>query len=131
MVEYLTTAHNVRVLGYAVDCETQELTIRTEQQGKRLVMRFEALLAHHFDHAGIRNVIYDITSVPLDEFIAEERKRLIRTLRYGFPAPVSGGLDSLRRSLTEQGYRVFEIRASVGLCGYVIAKRLIIEPLAP
>jgi hypothetical protein len=126
----LTAAHYVRVLGYAVDYDAQELCIRTDQQGRRLSMRFEALLAHHFDHAGSRNVIYDIAAVPLDEFIAAERKRLARTLRYGFPAAVSGGLDSLRRSLTEQGYRVFEIRASVGLCGFVIAKRLVIEAAA-
>ncbi|MGI5920046.1 MAG: hypothetical protein ACOX8N_10455 [Christensenellales bacterium] len=128
IAEQLITAHNARVLGYAVDYDAQELAIRVEQQGKRLVMRFTGLVAHHFNHAGIRNVIYDIAAVPLDEFIDSERKWLTRTLRFGFPVTVRGGLDSLRRSLSEQGCQVFDIRASVGLCGFVIAQRLIIEP---
>ena len=128
IAEQLTTTHNARVLGYAVDYDAQELTIRVEQQGRRLVMRFAGLVAHHFYHAGIRNVIYDIAAVPLDEFIDSERKWLTRTLRYGFPVTVRGGLDSLRRSLSEQGCQVFDIRASVGLWGFVIAQRLIIEP---
>jgi len=128
LAEHLTTAHNVRVLGYEVDYDARELTIRVEQQGKRLAMRFAGLVAHHFNHAGIRNVIYDIAAVPLDEFIDAERKWLTRTLRYGFPVTVRrGGLDSLYRSLSEQGCQVFDIRASVGLCGFVIAQRLVIE----
>lgn len=128
IAEHLTAAHNVRVLGYAVDYDSRELTIRVEQQCKRLVMRFAGLVAHHFNHAGLRNVIYDIAAVPLDEFIDAERKWLTRTLRYGFPVVAHGGLDGLRCSLDEQGCQVFDIRASVGLCGFVIAQRLIIEP---
>ena len=85
------------------------------------------LVAHHFNHVGIRNVIYDIAAVPLDEFIDAENKWLTRTLRYGFPVTVRDGLGSLRRFLSEQGCQVFDIRASVGLCGFVIAQRLIIE----
>ena len=125
---HLTAAHNARVLGYSVDYDdARELAIRVEQQGKRLVMRFAGLVAHHFNHVGIRNVIYDIAAVPLDEFIDAESKWLTRTLRYGFPVTVRDGLGSLRRFLSEQGCQVFDIRASVGLCGFVIAQRLIIE----
>lgn len=126
--EFVSGTHYVRVSGYTVDYDAQQLCIRANRQGQLLTFRFEELLAHHFDHAGNRNVIYDISTVPMDEFVAAERKQLARTLRYGFPAPVNGGPDDLRRSLNEQGYRVFEIRASVGLCGFVIAKRLVIEP---
>jgi len=131
LVEYVMATHYVCILGYSVDYGAQEMRISTERQGKRLEFRFEELLAHHFDHAGSRNVIYDIVSVPLGDFINAEQKQLSHALRYGFPAPVGGGLDELQRSLTEQGYRVFEIRASVGLYGYVIAKRLVIEPSQP
>ena len=91
IAEQLITAHNARVLGYAVDYDAQELAIRVEQQGKRLVMRFTGLVAHHFNHAGIRNVIYDIAAVPLDEFIDSERKWLTRTLRFGFPLQSAAG----------------------------------------
>ena len=103
--QYVVAAHCLRVSGYTVDYEKLELCIRTERDNRRLALRFEELLAHHFDHASCRNVIYDVSTVPLDEFITSERRRLIRTLRYGFP--VKGkGLDDLRQSLSEQGYSV-------------------------
>ncbi len=128
--EYVMAAHCVQVLGYTVDYEVGELNITTEQQGKRLQMRFEELLAHHFDHAGLRNVIYDVATVSLDAFIAAERRQLTRALRYGFPLQEGRGPDELRRYLSEGGYSVFQIRASVGMYGYVIAKRLVIEASA-
>ena len=128
--EYVMAAHCMRVLSYTVDYEASELGISTEQQGKRLRMRFEELLAHHFDHAGRRNVIYDVSTVSLDAFITAERRQLTRAMRYGFPLEEGRGTDDLRRYLIEEGYSVFQIRASVGMCGYVIAKRLVIEGAA-
>ncbi len=125
--EYVMAAHCVRVLSYSVDYDACEMRICTDQQGKRLELRFEALLAHHFDHAGSRNVIYDVATMPLDDFVTSERKLLTRTLRYGFPLNEGKGVDELRLYLKEQGYSVFVIRASVGMCGFVIAKRLVLE----
>ena len=125
--EYVMAAHYVLVRGYAVDYEACELRIDTLRQGKRLLLRFEELLAHQFDHAGSRNVIYDVATVSADEFVAAQRKQLMRTLRYGFPMKEGKGPDALRDYLNEQGYTVFVVRASVGMCGYVIAKRLVIE----
>ena len=128
--EYVMAAHCLQVLSYTADYETGELNISAEQQGRRLQMRFEELLAHQFNHAGRCNVIYDVATVSLDAFITAERRELTRTLRYGFPLREGRGPDELRRCLSEGGYSVFRIRASVGMCGFVIAKRLVIEEAA-
>lgn len=125
--ECVMAAHCVRVLGYAVDYEACELRITTDQQGKRLVLRFEELLAHHFDHTGRRNVIYDVSAISPDAFITAERRQLTRTLRYGFPLGEGKDTEALRAYLSAHSYSVYQIRASVGMCGYVIAKRLVIE----
>ena len=125
--EYVMAAHCVKVLSYTVDFEAGELRIRADREGKRLLMRFEELLAHQFDHTGNRNVIYDVSTVSLDAFITAERRQLTRTMRYGFPLKEGRGPDELRKYLSEGGFSVYQIRASVGMCGYVIAKRLVIE----
>ncbi len=120
--EYTAKAHGGRINSYSVDFSARELRIDTEKDGARTVLRFEGLLAHQFEHAINDSVLYDVAEVPLGDFIADEKKRLVKALKYGFPAPVGGSLIGLRRKLREKNYKVFSIRACVGLCGYVIAK---------
>jgi hypothetical protein len=122
LCEYTVKAHGGRINGYSVDFTARVLRIDTEKDSARTVLRFEGLLAHQFEHAISDSVLYDVTALPLDEFIAEEKKRLVKALKYGFPAPVGGSLIGLRSKLREKNYKVFGVRACVGLCGYVIAK---------
>jgi hypothetical protein len=117
-------AHSARVIGYTVDFPGRELRIHAERDDARVELCFAGLLAHQFDHAVRDNIIYDVTLMPMERFLKEERKRLVKALRYGFPAPAGHSIETLRRKLREKDYRVYEIRASVGLCGFVIAKSL-------
>jgi len=127
VLEEYAHVHDNIVLSYHVDICNEELKLITRYFEEELVtITFKGVSTHQFDHVTYQNMLMGIWRVPTDLFIEENKELLEEYLNYGAPI-VAQSCDELKKHLNETGQQVFEIGASIGLCGFVFAKEILIE----
>lgn len=114
------------IISYMVDFEKSILQINTRNCDKEIIIRFKGLLAHKFENVITNNIIFDISEATMEEFILEESNTLSESLEYGFPTIEVSNMRELENYLKENLYGVFYITSSLGMCGYIIAKEIIL-----
>jgi hypothetical protein len=99
---------------------------------------FEDVLVHHFETQCMAdasperarypsNVIFDIEEEEARITIGRYRDFILSKRNYGWPVSGWNDLEDLARLLTKDGNRCFHIHGTVGLDGFVIARRMLIE----
>lgn len=119
--------HDSEILSYYVDIENRKIIFNTLCKNfeveKRAEIRFENVLAHYFRNVADQNVISDIYEESTAKFLDEYRDILNEEKRYDWPTNYKDQ-EELIGFLADNGYRIFYIDSSVGLFGFIIAKKL-------
>ncbi|MBU5438146.1 hypothetical protein KQI42_09010 [Tissierella sp. MSJ-40] len=118
--------HDNIIISYMVDFEKQILQINTKSYDEEVVIRFQGLLAHVFENVLLNNIILEIYQVTIECFLLEKVNRISEVLKYGFPTIEVSNIKELEDYLKEKEYRVFYLTASLWMCGYIIAKEIIL-----
>ncbi|WP_353094006.1 hypothetical protein [Tissierella praeacuta] len=120
--------HDNMIISYMVDFEKQILQINTKNyDDEKIIIRFQGLLAHAFENVILNNIILEIYQVKIEHFLLDKANKLSETLKYGFPTIGVSNVRELGDYLKENRYRVFYLTASLGMCGYIIAKEIILQ----
>lgn len=126
MNEFLSSfdgVHDYYILSYFVDFTAHTITFETKtSEGQRGSICFHGVLNHHFECIGQDNILFGIDELAIEYFFEKYKNLLNDMLPYGFPAPVSRNV--LEKQMREEKIRIFEISASLGLSGFILAKEI-------
>ena len=122
-----TSVHDHTVVGYTVDALRRQLILRTEFESsasvvERCEVTFSDVEAYCLEHDRLGTILFDIREVPavslFDNNLArfESGHRLV-----GWPRFWKTSAEDARRYLVEHKTRGFEISASIGMSGWVLA----------
>jgi hypothetical protein len=126
--EYDSKVHDNRITSFSVDFINKVLQLNTQWEEKEITtITFTGLLAHKFENVIEYNIILDLYEVTVESFIKNEKEQLDESLKYGFPSMKSMNIMELEKSLSTEKYKIFYMESSLGLCGYIIAKDIIID----
>lgn len=123
LIAALSKVHDNFILSYAVDFQEHTLKLKTQNaNGNTILITFDGLLAHHFEHVSQDNILFGIDEISVEDFFANYQGLLGKTLCYGFPCCCS--LDELHTRMHTEHLRVFVIDSSLGLNGFVLCKSI-------
>ena len=123
LITSLSKVHDSFILSYAVDFQEHTLKLKTQNaNGNQILLTFDGLLAHHFEHVSQDNILFGIDEISVEDFFAKYQGLLDKTLCYGFPCCCS--LDELHTRMHTEHLRVFVIDSSLGLNGFVLCKSI-------
>ena len=123
LIAALSKVHDNFILSYAVDFQEHTLKLKTQNaNGNTILITFDGLLAHHFEHVAQDNILFGIDEISVEDFFANYQGLLDKTLCYGFPCCCS--LDELHTRMHTEHLRVFVIDSSLGLNGFVLCKSI-------
>jgi hypothetical protein len=115
-----------------VDCERRSVRLVTEYRdgrsasdAERTTVVFDGVEAYSFglDIPG-QNILFDISVVDTARFLTEHQDEFKRN--YGWPGFWNGSLDDAGTYLAEADVRGYEIESSSGLCGWIVAREMLI-----
>lgn len=128
--DYSSLLHDNEIQLYLVKIHERVLCLETVRtSGEKVIVEFTGLMAHNFSHVIATNIILDLIHVTIEYFIKRESEKLSELLRYNFPSMKSREVYALKNELEKEGYKVFYLKASLGLNGYVIAKNVSVKGL--
>ena len=128
IVQQYDMVKNNIILSICVDMKhnTMVLETKNEERRERVSIKFTGLFAHQFDFVARYNILAEIRETPVKEYILRDWKKIDENLKVGFPilsADIVCASD-LGTYITNGGWHVYDVVASAGLGGYVIAKKL-------
>ena len=122
--------HDNRILRYCADFEAHTLRMDTQTEaGEKVSVHFTGLLAHWFENVIQDNILFGMDEISVGGFFERYKDLLDGTISYGFPACCS--IKELRERMEREKIRSFVIDASLGLCGFVLAKEVEIQCQSP
>ena len=123
----MSIVHDNTIQSYTVDFETDTLIIKTlhctDKTQEKTNVIFTDYLAHTFDGEMKGSIIFDIREYQLEHFLREELNMMREQRRFGWPMYYKTE-NELIEFFQTNGYKVFEISSSYGLCGWVFAKQM-------
>ena len=122
--------HDNEILSYCVDVQNNKLEMATKYYDKeKTTIVFTDYIAHRFEYVTYTNIINSIEQTPVEDFFDKNKHLLEDGLRNAFPI-FATSIEELRTYLKKNGQNIFEISSSIGLCGFIIAKEILIEVVA-
>lgn len=127
----MSQVHDNIISSYHVDFDTEQLVLKTRyyysgelQEHTDIV--FSGYLVHVFKHALKGSVILDIEECDPIFFYEREREHIQYSRNYAWPFlyKTNDTKAELLAYIQENGYTVFEVSASYGLSGFVLAKEM-------
>jgi len=127
IIEEYFGVHDNEIHSYHVDIRNRILQMDTQyyDKGKTRIV-FTGVRAHRFENVTYCNIINRISQLSIDCFIDENEAFLEDSLRYAFPI-YAESISALKAYLEENELKIFDICSNLGLCGFVIAKDIVIE----
>jgi len=119
--------HDNVIRSYSLDFEAETLTMKTlyhtDSVFEKTDVIFRGYLAHVFENETKGSIIFDIEEYPLNLFLKNERTLLAKKKKYAWPFYYQAETEFVG-FFQAHGYKIFEIRSSYGLCGFVFAKQM-------
>jgi len=131
----MSWVHDNIILSYNVDLVQEILVIKTKYHTQEVCEEtdviFKGLLTHDFKHVLQNSMIFDIQEYPIERFIKNSSELIEREKGYGWPFPFFDAREKRNKEMLmayvrAKKYKVFEIMASTGLNGWVMAKQMMI-----
>lgn len=122
----IISIHDDIVYAYSVDCENRRIALHTRfANGSRTEYTdviFTGVIAHHFKHVLAHNILFDVTEIPVRGIVTDAAALLAAGKSYCWPDGIEyRDAEELIRILEGRGARGFEVSASYGMSGWVIA----------
>jgi len=126
----IKSVHDNFIVSYEVKCEGREIRMETEYRDRgdpfeRTTIVFGSVEAYDFKHDCLGNIIFDLEEVTAESILEarladfQEGHRLS-----GWPRFWRHSLDEVRRYLSENGVRGYELSTSYGMSGWVLAREM-------
>jgi hypothetical protein len=130
--------HDNWIYAHHVNHDTGVIVLRTfyphSQAPEYTDVIFEGVLVHHFETQRMSkgdsypsNVLFDIEEEDASITVERYKDIIIPQKNYGWPVGGWDSLEDLARMLTANGHQSFHIHGTVGLDGFVFAKRMILR----
>jgi hypothetical protein len=127
--------HDDQLVSYDVQCEKRTITLHTEYRVEDKPTEFtnvvfEGVQGYHFENDAFGNIIFDVSNVPVEQFLAEYGNEMSELYRMNGSSTWAADLVSAPECLREQGIKAFILSSSLGLSGWVLAKEISISEIA-
>nr|WP_239500246.1 hypothetical protein [Bacillus pseudomycoides] len=120
----MISVHDNTIISYQVNFEKEEIQIHTlTELGKNVYIVFSGVLAHFFETQTNNSIIFSIDQHQLLDFCKENKELLEQQKSYGWPIFYED-IKELEETLIKGNYFYYNIYASLGLNGWVLAKKL-------
>ncbi|MBJ8056135.1 hypothetical protein JDS87_30860 [Bacillus cereus] len=120
----MVSVHDSTIISYQVNLEKEEIHIHTLTESERNVyVIFSGVLAHFFETHLSGSIIFDIEKGQLLDFFKENKRLLEQQKNYCWPICYED-IKELEETLIKENYFYYNICASYGLSGWVLAKKL-------
>jgi hypothetical protein len=125
-MEKLPSLHDYLLISYAVNCDAHQIRLRARSEAwagsKERTILFDEVEAYSFKNDAFGNVISELREVPLDRVLREHGSEMTKAYRQAGACPWADNLSSASEVLAAKGVKGFELSASYGLSGWVLAK---------
>ena len=133
--KFMISVHDNIIREYQVDFINSVLTIKTEfcdgvdteSENEKTDIVFTEYLTHVFYNETKYSIIFDVYELPSSDFIKEEQEVLEKRKHSGWPIfykTPDNFAEELSAYLKNDEYKTFCISSSLGLNGWVIAKKM-------
>ena len=128
------SVHDNLLVSYEVRCDARAILLRTEHRAKNeptefVNVIFKGVQGYRFENDAFGNIILDVETVAIDEFLKEHGTEISESYRMaGSPGPWAANLETASDHLLEQGIQGFILSSSHGLSGWVLASEIAILP---
>ncbi|WEG18948.1 hypothetical protein PQ478_10805 [Alkalihalophilus pseudofirmus] len=123
----MSTVHDCKLLNYQVDFERSRLEINVlDEEEKNVKIIFEDLFTFHFEDQLPNSILLDIVEEDVHLFASKNKELLHRSKDYSWPMNYEN-IKELVRYIKQNNYTYYQVQASYGLNGWVLAKRLLIK----
>ncbi|MGH0797939.1 hypothetical protein ACQVTT_27940 [Bacillus mycoides] len=120
----MISVHDNTIISYQVNLEKKEIRIQTlTELGKNVYIVFSDVLAHLFKTQISNSIIFNIDEDPILDFFKKNKELLEQQKPYGWPTDYED-IKELEETLVKENYIYYNICASYGLSGWVLAKKL-------
>jgi hypothetical protein len=92
---------------------------------------FKGVQAYHFENDAFGNIIFDVTDVPVEQFLKQYGAEISELYRFNATPTWAADLASAPAHLSNQGIRGYVLSSSYGLSGWILAKEISILPGGP
>ena len=88
-------------------------------------MIFKGVQGYHFENDAFGNIILDVETVAVDQFLKEHSTEISESYRMaGAYGPWASNLETAPAHLLGQGIQGFILSSSIGLSGWVLAREI-------
>jgi hypothetical protein len=132
------SVHDNLVYAQAVDYGHRRIVLHTiyadAEPPEYTDVVFEGVIAHHFEQEQFgaspygANILFDVEEAELKNTLGQNADLLARAKNYGWPMLEYETVEDLVKQLPAGGAKCFEVHASFGLSGFVIATSLEFRP---
>ncbi len=120
--------HDNIIDSYTVNLKENYINVVTSKENRTIVICFSDVLAHYFENELNGSIILDICLENTESFIQQNKSILSERRGYNWPTNYKS-LDELLCFLNYEGYKYYNIYASYGLSGWILAKNISLEKL--
>lgn len=121
----MRSVHDNNIYAYCVICDERRIVLHTEYRERSLSeytdVIFDGVEAHWFQDQLAGNIVLDIEEAPIESIVKANAQLLIDRKKWGWPKIEFSDLEELVERLCEKRLRGFELSASYGMCGWVLA----------
>lgn len=123
----MASIHDSIIQSYQTDFESSkiEMTIKTADEEKGKIL-FEGFFAFFFENQLPNSIILDIVEEDVEAFIANNNELLAKSKDYSWPMDYEY-IEELVNHIQKHSYKYYNIQASYGLNGWILAKSMLIE----
>ena len=128
--------HDDFLVSYEVNCEARQIKLRArrdprvpgnELQRDRTIV-FNGVEGYQFENDAFGNIIFSLRRIPVEQLVAERGARIAKSFRMtGAAGSWAADLASAAQALTAMGIQAFDLGASYGLSGWILAKEVLVE----
>lgn len=122
------SVHDNHIVAYSVFAAEEKIVIQTEFRDREphefTNIIFEGVLAYHFENDLLDNIIFDVREVDLPKLLKECAGMFERGWRYGWPRGWDKEKEEIEAFARRLEMRAFELSASYGMNGWVLARRM-------
>ena len=118
--------HDSQVLAYSADSRSGEvlLHLREGPEGSPLFdLKFSGVVAHQFPYPLMPSWVFGLEPIPAEELLAREWGVIAEGFRLvGWPGNWADSLENARAYCRAQNVSGYDLEASYGMTGWVLAK---------
>lgn len=120
--------HDNEIVKYSVDFIKKEIVIKTlNEKNETIEILFQNVLVYCFEKEMPNSIIFDIEKFEIEKLIEENIELLKENKDYDWPPIAYNNTKELVEQLKIEQYNYYTIEATIGLCGWIVAKKVQIK----